>query len=114
MKSLPYHIILVLFPLLTYAQTPQTVTMDNNKVSSRAIKPELQFIFPDFEPGRVVLKDRKVINCKLNYNFLLDEVLFIDENGKQMALANPHDVLPVFIVNRLFIPISGGYYEVIE
>ena len=96
------------------AQAPQTIKLDNNKTSVEAINPELQFLFADFQPGRVVLKEGKVIKCKLNYNFLTDEMLFIDENGKKMALANPHDVSNVYIANRLFVASPKGYFEVIE
>jgi hypothetical protein len=95
------------------AQTPQTITLDNNKISASAINPELQYLFPDFQNGRVVLKDKKVINCQLNYNFLLDEILFIDVNGNKMALANSDDVSYISLNNRIFIATSKGYFEVI-
>ena len=105
---------MILFANTMFAQKPQTITLDNNRTSADIINPELQYLFPDFQSGRVVLKDKKIIKCQLNYNFLTDEVLFIDETGKEMALANPQDVQRVYIGNRLFITISKGYYEVIE
>jgi hypothetical protein len=114
MKTFYLSLILLVISICMVAQTPQIITLENNKASVSAIKPELQYLFPDFQQGRVILKDRKVINCQLNYNFLTDEVLFIDENGKKMALANPEDVVQVFIGNRLFISTSKGYFEVIE
>ena len=88
--------------------------MDNNKISAKSIKPELQLLFPDYQSGRVILKNLPDVKCQLNYNFLLDEILFIDVNGNKMALANQNDVLQVFIGNRLFIPSAKGYFEVIE
>jgi len=114
MKTPYFSLFILVFPICLLAQTPQTVMLDNNKLYAKDIKPELQFLFPAFQSGRIILKDRKTINCQLNYNFLLDEVLFIDETGKKMALANPQDVQRVYIGNRLFITISKGYYEVIE
>lgn len=96
------------------AQAAQTIKLDNNKASSENIKPELQYLFSDFQPGSVVLKEGKVIKCMLNYNFLTDEMLFIDDNGKKMALANPHDVRTVYIAKRMFVSAPKGYYEVIE
>jgi hypothetical protein len=113
MKTLFFFSTLLVVSISTLAQAPQTVTLDNNNLSAKDIKPELQFLFPDFQNGRVVLKDGKVVSCQLNYNFLIDEVLFIDENGKQMALANPKDVSRVYISNRFFTSSSKGYYEVI-
>ena len=114
MKTLYSSLILLVIQTGILAQTPQTITLDNNKVYAKDIKPELQYLFPDFQKGRIILKDRKVINCQLNYNFLLDEVLYIDENGTKMALANLQDILQIFIGNRLFITTSKGYFEVIE
>ena len=114
MRTLYFFLIQLVFSSGLIAQTPQIVKMDNNRISAENIKPELQYLFPEFQNGRVILKDSKVINCKLNYNFLLDEILFINEYGKQMALANPQDVRQVYISNRLFIATSKGYFEVIE
>ena len=114
MKTLYFLFSLLVIPLYLPGQTPQTITLENNKTSSEVINPELQYIFPDFQKGRVFLKDKKVIDCQLNYNFLLDEVLFIDANAKKMALANPQDLLYVTIANRRFISTSKGYFEVIE
>jgi len=54
------------------------------------------------------------IKCKLNYNFLLDEILFINEKGEKMAIANPQDLSYVLITDRMFIPSEKGYFEVIE
>ena len=107
---------LILFMISTHlsGQMPQTITLENHKISSEAINPELQFIFPDFQDGHVFFKDKKVIACQLNYNFLLDEILFIDAEGKKMALANPQDLLYVKIATRKFISSSQGYYEVID
>jgi hypothetical protein len=97
-----------------FGQSSQTITLDNNKISANVIKPELQYLFPEFQSGRVVFKDKPAIKCQLNYNFLLDEILFIDANGNKMSLANTEDVLQVFISTRLFIPTLKGYFEVIE
>jgi hypothetical protein len=114
MKTFTFFLSLLVIQIFTFGQTPQTITMDNNKLSIKDVKPELQYIFPDFQNGSVILKNHPEVKCKLNYNFLLDEVLFIDETGKKMAIANPQDVLQVYIADRLFIPASKGYFEVIE
>ena len=114
MKTLSLFIVLFILSISVWGQTPQSVKMNNNKISATAVKPELQYIFPDFQNGRVLMKNMPEVKCQLNYNFMLDEVLFIDENGEKKALANPEDVLLIYIGNRMFIPSSKGYYEVIE
>jgi hypothetical protein len=114
MKTFAILLSLLAIQIGSFGQTPQTVTIDNNKLSLETIKPELQYLFPDFQKGSVILRDHPEIKCKLNYNFLLDDIIFIDENGKKMALANQQDLLKVYINDRTFIPSSKGYYEVIE
>ncbi len=113
MNTFPLFLGLLAIQICTFGQTPQTIKLNNNKLSLEDVKPELQFIFPDFQKGSVILKNHTEIKCQLNYNFLLDEVMFIDENGKKMALANPQDVLLVYIADRMFIPTTKGYYEII-
>ncbi len=114
MKTIFLQLCLFVIPICLAGQANQTITLKNNKVSSEDIKPELQYIFPDFRDGSVYYKDGKIINCKLNYNFLLDEILFINEKGEQMAIADPLDLSYVLISNRKFIPTPKGYYEIIE
>lgn len=114
MKQLYFLLIIVVFNGVADAQKPQIVPMDNNKISASDVKPEIKYLFPGFQPGRVILKDIRVINCQLNYNMLFDEILYINEFGKEMALANPEDVKQVYISNRQFVATPNGYFEVIE
>jgi|WetSurMetagenome_2_1015567.scaffolds.fasta_scaffold70508_1 hypothetical protein len=114
MKTLSLLVSILIIPIYVSGQTPQSVKMNNNKISSDAIKPELQYIFPDFQNGKIIMKNQTEVKCKLNYSFLHDEVLFINENGEKMALANPEDISEVHIANRTFIPGLKGYCEVIE
>jgi hypothetical protein len=114
MKTTTLLIGLFIIPLYASGQTPQSVKLNNNKISAESIKPELQYVFPDFQSGRVVMKNKSQVKCQLNYSFLHDEVLFINDKGEKMALANPEDISEVYIANRLFIPELKGYYEVIE
>jgi hypothetical protein len=114
MKKIQLIVCVLAVPVCMLGQSSQSVKMNNNKISSELIKPELQYIFPDFLPGRVIRKDKPEVQCKLNYNFLLDEMLFIDENGNKMALSSNDDITQVYIGKRLFMPALKGYVEVIE
>jgi hypothetical protein len=114
MKTICIIAILFLLPICLTGQAPQIIRLENNQTSAEVINHDLQNIFPDFKKGYILFKDRNKIDCQLNYNFLLDEVHFIDINGKKMALANPVEVLYVIIDNRKFISTPNGYYEVIE
>jgi hypothetical protein len=114
MKTIYFLLLLLFVPICLPGQTPQKIQLDNNKTSSESIKPELQQIFPDFRNGQIYYKNKNPIKCMLNYNFLLDEVLFINEKGETMALANPEDLKYVLITDRMFIPSPQGYFEVVE
>jgi hypothetical protein len=114
MKKVIFLMPFLLLSECLVAQTQKKVVLDDNKVSAEKISPELQQIFPDFRKGSVHYKGMMPINCSLNYNFLMDEILFINEKGEKMALANPEDLSHVLIAGRTFIPSSKGYYEVVE
>lgn len=115
MKNL-FYLLFILFILPDYliSQESQKIKIDNNKASAESIRPELQQIFPDFRNARISYKGMRPISCKANYNFLFDEIMFINEKGEKMALANPGDLLQVMIENRTFVPSPKGYFEVIE
>lgn len=114
MKTIILQFCIFVLPICSAGQANQTITLKNNKVSSEDIKPEFQYIFHDFRSGSVCYRDNKIINCQLNYNFLMDEILFINAKGEKMAIADPKDLSYVLIANRKFIPTPKGYYEIIE
>lgn len=115
MKNLPGILFFILIsPGYLFSQGSQKIKIDNNKASAESIRPELQQIFPDFRSARISYKGMPPIACRANYNFLFDEIMFINEKGEKMALANPGDLQQVKIENRTFIPSPKGYFEVIE
>jgi len=74
------------------------------------------FLFPQFEKGSVVFKNRSQTAALLNYNMLQQEMLFQDADNTIMALSNPTEVLVVIIGERRFFPVSskGIFYEAVE
>lgn len=97
-----------------YGQEAQNVTVRNNKVDISQISPEYQQIFPDFRSAQIVYKGMTPIKCMANYNFLLDEILYVDGRGEKMAIANPGDLKEVVIDGRKFVYSPKGYLEIIE
>lgn len=112
-KMLILYVFLIA-PVFMYAQGNQKVLIKNNTVRSGQLNHEFQQIFPDFRNARVVYKGLSPIRCKANYNFLLDEIHYLNEKGDTMAIANPQDLSYVMIEDRMFIPNQKGFYEVIE
>lgn len=113
-KIFGFLLISLIIPEYLLSQGSQKITIDNNKASAEQINPEFQQIFPDFRSARIYYKAMRPIGCKANYNFLFDEILFLNEKGEKMALANPERLLHVIIDNRMFVPSNKGYFEVIE
>ncbi len=72
------------------------------------------YVFPDFQPGVVLLKNGVRNNAKLNYNAASEEMVF-DENGKMLAIGDA--VLPqidtVFVSNEKFIRVNNKFVKII-
>lgn len=72
------------------------------------------YVFPDFQPGVVLLKNGIRNNAKLNYNAASEEMVF-DENGKMLAIADA--LLPqidtVFVSNEKFIRVNNKFVKII-
>lgn len=72
------------------------------------------YVFPDFQPGVVLLKNGVRNNAKLNYNAASEEMVF-DENGKLLAIGDA--ILPqidtVFVSNEKFIRVNNKFVKII-
>jgi len=72
------------------------------------------YLFPDFQPGIVLMKNGVRNNVKLNYNAASEEMVF-DENGKILAIDEA--VLPqvdtVFIADEKFIWMNNKFVKII-
>jgi hypothetical protein len=111
-KALLLPIIFLIIPAGLFSQESQKILINNNKVAAEQFGPEFQQIYPDFRNSRVVYKGLSPINCRANYNFLLDEIHYLNEKGDTMAIANPRELSYVIIGDRMFIPSEKGFLEV--
>ncbi|HHU96714.1 MAG: hypothetical protein QM237_02520 [Bacteroidota bacterium] len=72
------------------------------------------YLFPDFQPGVVLMKNGTRNNAKLNYNTASEEMVF-DENGVLLAISDV--LLPqidtVFISNEKFIRVNNKFMKII-
>jgi hypothetical protein len=69
------------------------------------------YIFPEFYAGKILMKNGKTEESRLNYNSLTEEMIF-ETKGKYLALANVGVIDTVYIQNRKFIPVDKVFYEV--
>ena len=72
------------------------------------------YLFPDFQPGVVLMKNGVRNNAKLNYNTASEEMVF-DENGELLAISDV--LLPqidtVYISNEKFIRVNNKFMRII-
>jgi len=99
-----YIILLLLIPGWVSAQNRQIVVASSGEDLSQKASARMQFLFPEFTQGDVYYNGYKG-NGKLNYNMLLGEMQFL-ENNQVLALANVKDVIVVNISNRKFYPFN--------
>ncbi|MDR3287597.1 MAG: hypothetical protein LBT27_09170 [Prevotellaceae bacterium] len=67
----------------------------------------LIYRFEQFVDGTVIKKDGNVIPAKLNYNTLVEEMQFISDGDKILALGKPEDVEYIIIDKKIFMHTSG-------
>jgi len=70
-------------------------------------------LFPQFENGTVVLKNRTQSSVLINYNMLQQEMLFQDKDSIIQTFSDALEVLVVIVEKRRFFPVSsrGIFYE---
>ncbi len=71
------------------------------------------YVFSSFSKGKVQQKNGSVDEAMLNYNVLSKEIVFESSPGQYLALANPEKVDTVFILDRKFVPVNHGFYELL-
>jgi hypothetical protein len=108
--------LLLLFALTCYtelfAQKSKIVTVRAGTNIMDVLSPADVFYYPHFTSGKVFFRDGTVTASKLNYNLLVDEMHFINENGETLALANENNVKYIVINNDSFY-YNHGYLRLL-
>lgn len=98
MKNFFLYLILCLLCVSVYSQS------EENEIS--------HYVFPEFMPGVVLMKNGMQNKTLLNYNALSEEMVF-EEKGRRLAIANTPYVDTVFIDGRKFIPLNDKFFELV-
>jgi hypothetical protein len=73
------------------------------------------YLFPEFQEGKVLMKDGTEVKTRLNYNALTEEVIF-DDHGNILAIGK--NVIPqidtVFIGDKKYLYKDGKFLEVLH
>lgn len=72
------------------------------------------YVFPDFQPGYVQLKNGTINNAKFNYNAASEEMVF-DQNGEFLAIGDAilYQIDTVFVSNEKFVRLNNKFVKII-
>src|SRR5690349_17088356 len=86
MKVKAAYLFLILFVnyAFVWAQDSTHVTIKAGTSIGDVLTPKDIFLYPQFTRGQVSFRDGTKAVALMNYNFLFDQVLFIDVNGDSL------------------------------
>ena len=90
-------------------QVKITNTDDVNRILSYG-----RFLFPAFQDAELYMRGEGMYKVKMNYNFLTDEMMFIDQKGDTVSIAEPEKIIQIIINKNVFrYHTSKGFMEAI-
>lgn len=72
------------------------------------------FVFADFKEATVHYKNGNISKTNLNYNKATEEMIYVANNGQNMALYPTDQIDVIYIEGRKFIPVDNAFYEIIK
>lgn len=94
----------ILFLTLAFA----AITFAANGQQSK----QKRYMFEEFTNGKVLMKNRGVVNTALNYDWIKQEINYMD-GQEQMILTGLEMIDTVYIADRKFIPYGNLFLEVV-
>jgi len=101
-----YLFLIMLLPGWVFAQNRQVIEAASGDDLSGKVSTTMQYLFPEFTPGEVYFVNAPKGNGMLNYNMLVGEMQF-KENDEVLGLADVKNVAVVNINNRRFYPFNN-------
>jgi len=97
--------LLLLFPLLAVAQDKMVIDVASGEKLNEKLSSDTQYVFPEFIAGQVHFTDGQRSGNMLNYNILLGEMHFMD-NEEVFAFPDLSKVLVAVVDKRRFFPFN--------
>lgn len=111
-------IILISFAMINFnliAQPAKVVRVRNGKDATKSISAKDRYQFSDFLYGKLYYTNGKFAQARLNYDYLMGEVMYIDPKGDTLLIADNNMVSHAEIGKSIFHADPGnGYMEIIE
>jgi len=79
-----------------------------------AIPAKHLYQYPEFRIGKVIFKDGRIIEARLNYNRFTDEMFFIRTNGDTLILSNEETIKLINIEKDSFYFFDKGYVLLLQ
>jgi hypothetical protein len=86
-----------------FAQQKETIVVNPVKQNEAEVLNRM-YQYPQFIQGTAIYRDGHVANSKLNYNYLINQVVFIDPRGDTLQLINGADF------NKIVIGVDTFFY----
>ena len=96
-----------------WAQDSTIVTLKTGDTIKDVLKSTDIFLFPEFTNSMVYFRDGAKARALINYNYLTDQMLFIDAKGDTLALQNEQTIKFIALGTDTFL-YNEGYIRVIE
>lgn len=108
--------IFIFIPLsLIYSQPSKVLRVKNGQDATKFIPAKDRYEYPDFQYGRLNHINGKHAVSRLNYCYLLGEVMFINTHGDTLALADNNQIRYADIGNSRYYPLpENGFVEVVK
>ena len=105
--------IVVIFLFWIERSFPQNTVVTIKAGEDVSILNEHIYKYRGFTPGKVYFNDGTVARSKMNFNLWLETILFIDEKGDTLALANENTVKYLTMGTDTFF-VHEGYLQLIS
>lgn len=100
---------------LINGQPSKVLRVKNGQDATKYVSAKDRFEYPDFLIGRLNYINGKYAVSKLNYCYLLGEVMFINTQGDTLALADNNQIRYADIGKSRFYPLpENGFVEVVK
>lgn len=100
---------------LTYGQPSKVLRVKNGQDATKYISAKDRYKYLDFQIGRLRYINGKYAISKLNYCYLLGEVMFINPQGDTLAIADNNQIRYADIGDSRFYPFpENGFVEVVK
>lgn len=109
MKTIFTTILFCSFSLISFAQ--EDVIQRVNTIDHPTGVTPNGFMFPQYQDGKVTLNNNSVIPAKLNYNFVNNQIFFINPEGVALILAHPENTVNVTIGKDTFYFLQKGFIQ---